>query len=61
VIKEEDADFSASGLKQSSVIRIGRLAVANSELFLGASGEISGERLAGIRRRIADWILEKEP
>jgi len=61
VIREEDPDFLASGLKQSSVIRIGRLAVANAELFLGASGEISGKRLAGIRRRIADWILEKKP
>ena len=61
VIRKEDADFPASGLKESSVIRIGRLAIANAELFLGASGEISGERLAGIRRRIADWILEKEP
>ena len=40
---------------------MGRLAIANTELSLGASGEISGERLAGIRRRIADWILEKEP
>lgn len=60
VIREEDVDFPASGLKQSSVIRIGRLAVVDTELFLGASGEISGERLAGIRRRIADWILEKE-
>ena len=61
VRREEDADFPASGLKQSSVIRIGRLAVANAELFLGASGEISGEPLAGIRHRIADWILEKKP
>ncbi|MCK4410807.1 type II toxin-antitoxin system PemK/MazF family toxin [Candidatus Bipolaricaulota bacterium] len=61
LIREEDADFPAFGLKQSSVIRIGRLAVANAELFLGASGEISGERLAGIRHRIADWILEKKP
>jgi len=61
LIREEDADFPTSGLKQSSVIRIGRLAVANAELFLGASGEISGERLAGIRHRIADWILEKKP
>jgi len=61
VIKEEDADFPASALKQASVIRIGRLAVANAELFLGASGEISGKRLARIRRRIADWIPEEEP
>lgn len=61
VIREEDADFPASGLKQSSVIRMGRLAVANAELFLGAIGEISDKRLGRIRRRIADWILEEEP
>ncbi len=61
VIRGEDADFSASGLDQASVIRIGRLAVVNAGLFLGAIGEISGERLVRIRRRIADWILGKEP
>lgn len=61
VIRDEDADFPASGLMRSSVIRIGRLAAANAELFLGAIGEISGERLTHIRRRIADWILEEEP
>ncbi len=59
MIRKEDADFSASGLKRPSVIRIGRLAVANAELFLGAIGEISDERLVRIRRRIADWVLEK--
>ena len=59
VIREENADFPASGLKQSSVIRAGRLAVTNSELLLGAIGEISSERLVRIRRHIADWILEK--
>jgi len=36
VIRKEDADFPASGLKQSSVIRIGRLAIANAELFSGS-------------------------
>ena len=61
VIRKEDADFPVSGLKQSSAIRIGRLAIANAEFFLGEIGEISGERLAGIRRRIADWILGEEP
>jgi len=61
VIRGEDADFSASGLDQASVIRIGRLAVVNAGLFLGAIGEISGERLARIRRRIANWILKEKP
>ena len=60
VIKKEDTDFSSSGLKQSSVIRIGRLAVANTELLLGTIGEISSERLIRIRHHIVDWVLERE-
>ena len=59
VIREEDTDFLPSGLKQSSVIRAGRLAVANAELLLGIIGEISSERLVRIRHRIADWVLER--
>ena len=61
IIREEDPDFPASGLKRSSVIRIGRLAVANAELLLGAIGEISDERLNRVRRVICDWILGKTP
>jgi len=38
------------------VIRIGRLAVVEAELFLGEIGEVSDERLKRIQRRIADWI-----
>lgn len=33
VIKEDAADFGQSGLKTSSVIRIGRLAVVNKTFF----------------------------
>ena len=59
VIREEDTDFLPSGLKQSSVIRAGRLAVANAELLLGTIGEISSGRLVRIRHHIADWALER--
>lgn len=58
VIREEDTDFLSSGLKQSSVVRSGRLAVANTELLLGTIGEISSGRFLRIRHRIADWVLE---
>jgi len=57
VISEGDSDFPASGLKQASVIRTGRLAVVDTRLLMGEIGEISGERLNRVRRRIADWIL----
>ena len=35
IIKEEDADFAGSGLKVSSVIRMGRLAVVESAAPIG--------------------------
>ncbi len=60
LIRGEDHDFPPTGLKQSSAIRVGRLAVANAELLVGAIGELSNERLNRIRRRIADWILTTE-
>lgn len=54
-----DADFAASGLKTSSIIRISRLAVINDALLAGYIGEISEERLSGICRRLAIWIGRK--
>ncbi|HOQ67431.1 MAG TPA: type II toxin-antitoxin system PemK/MazF family toxin [Candidatus Atribacteria bacterium] len=57
VITRQDYDFIASGLKEESAIRIGRLAVAEAGLLLGEIGEISSERLNRIQKRIADWIM----
>jgi len=57
IIKEEDADFAGSGLKVSSVIRMGRLAVVESEILLGAIGQVAPERLQRIKSRLAEWIV----
>ena len=57
VVREGDSDFGMSGLKVTSVIRVGRLAVVNGSVLVGAIGEISSERLARIRRNLANWIL----
>lgn len=56
VIRTDDADFELSGLKATSVFRIARLAVVADELLLGGIGEISEERLARIRTRLAAWV-----
>jgi mRNA interferase MazF len=56
-LSEEDRDFRQSGLKQASVIRIGRLAVVQKAILLGAIGEINPERLGGIKQRLAKWLL----
>jgi mRNA interferase MazF len=59
LVQESDADFGESGLKVTSVIRVGRLAVVSGEILLGAIGQISNERLAQIRKRLSDWLSEK--
>jgi mRNA interferase MazF len=56
VVQETDADFAGSGLKVSSVIRVGRLAVVEGEILLGAIGQIAPERLERIRNHLAGWL-----
>jgi mRNA interferase MazF len=56
IIRENDPDFVESGLKVSSVIRIGRLAAVEGEILLGAIGQIAPERLLRIKGRLADWL-----
>lgn len=56
IIQESDADFAPSGLKLTSVVRAGRLAVVEGKMLLGATGEIAPERLQRIKDRLATWI-----
>lgn len=58
VVNENDSDFTSSGLKVTSVIRVSRLAVVNGEILLGAIGEISAKRLQHIKQQLANWILQ---
>ena len=57
IVREDDADFAASGLKASSVVRVGRLAVVQGEILLGAIGQIAPERLHRIKSRLAEWLV----
>ncbi len=57
IVREDDADFVASGLKASSVVRVGRLAVVQGEILLGAIGQIAPERLRRIKSRLAEWLV----
>lgn len=56
ILSEEDTDFEHSGLKESSVIRISRLAVVDRSVLLGAVGEIDTQRLTRIKHRLSNWI-----
>lgn len=57
VIAEKDSDFKNSGLKQTSLIRIARLAVVSSSLLPGAIGKISEKRLQDIKAKLYHWIF----
>ena len=58
VIRESDPDFTESGLKASSVIRVGRLAGVEGEIIFGAIGQVSPERLQNIKSRLAEWLTK---
>jgi mRNA interferase MazF len=59
IIKDSDEDFEKSGLKVTSIIRVGRLAVVSGEILLGAIGEISNERLNRVKNNLSNWLSEK--
>ena len=59
IVKEGDTDFEQSGLKVTSVIRVGRLAVVAGEILLGAIGEISSERLSRVKQNLSEWLRER--
>ena len=58
MVREEDSDFSESGLKKASVIRVGRLAVVEGHILLGAIGAITSERRERIKQHLAAWITD---
>ena len=58
-MQEDNDDFGASGLKVTSVIRVGRLAVVSGEILIGAIGQVSRERLSRVKKHLSDWLSEK--
>ena len=59
IVQEDEHDFGESGLKVTSVIRVGRLAVVSGETLLGAIGQVSRERLSRVKKHLSDWLTEK--
>jgi mRNA interferase MazF len=56
IISQDDPDFKDSGLKLTSLIRIGRLAVVNADILVGNIGRIDDMRLTKIRQKLSQWI-----
>ena len=58
IIAASDADFAASGLLDTSLIRLGFLALLPASEFLGDIGSISPERHRRLLRRLASSLQE---
>jgi mRNA interferase MazF len=59
IVQEDESDFGERGLKVTSVIRVGRLAVVSGEILIGAIGQVSSERLSRVKKHLSDWLSEK--
>lgn len=51
-----DSDYSESGLKVRSVVRLARLATVETTVINARLGRISPERLQKIRHRLVEWL-----
>lgn len=56
VLSQRDDDFPRTGLKASSVVRAGRIAVVNSHQLLGRIGDLSAARIQQLQHSISCWI-----
>jgi len=55
-ITPSDSDFRTARLKESSLIRLGYLAVLPAATFRGRMGSISSARLKRLRTRLSDFL-----
>lgn len=61
VMEPKQSDFSQSGLKAPSVIRLGFLAVFPTSHFIGTIGSISPERHRGLLSRLCLHLTPNQP
>ncbi len=57
VLRPEDPDFAASGLKAASLIGLGFLAVLPVSSFLGSIGSIAPERHGRLLQRLSEYLV----
>src|SRR5215210_8397805 len=58
IISPLDADFSSSGLKSESLIRLGFMAVLPSSRIAGSIGSISPERHKRLLKTLSDYLVK---
>ena len=60
VVSQSDGDFTKTGLKFTSLIRVTRVSVVEGKLFKGTIGMIGGEILERVRSNLGRWIIGQE-
>ncbi len=58
IIEPSDSDYSTTGLKVRSVVRLARLASVEPSIINARLGNVSPKRLRQIRKRLTDWLQE---
>jgi len=58
VIASTDDDFKDSGLRTTSLVRLGFLAVLPSAQIIGAIGSISGTRRKKLLNTLSDYLID---
>ena len=56
VVDQTDSDFAATGLRTTSLIRLGFLAVQPRSSVIGSIGSISSERHKRLLKRLSDYL-----
>ena len=58
VVDQTDSDFIATGLRATSLIRLGFLAVLPRSAVIGSIGSVSSERHKRLLTRLSDYLIE---
>jgi len=58
IVDQYDSDFAATGLRTTSLIRLGFLAVIPRSAVIGSIGSVSPERHKRLLMRLSDYLIE---
>ena len=58
IISSSDPDFSSSGLKSASLVRLGFLAVLPRNQIIGSIGSISSSRHRKLLKTLSDYLVK---
>jgi mRNA interferase MazF len=57
LVDQTDSNFAATGLRATSLIRLGFLAVIPRTAIIGSIGTISGERHKRLLKRLSEYLV----